>query len=93
MGLFSKKNVVGNVIADHYDTGEVVIQNPFDWLFTITTFALYLDRLAHDIGGTDGVALWQRLFFLASDVHANVIRAESRPPDLPRLQNVRLTRL
>lgn len=80
LDFFSKKNVVGNVIADHYDTCEIVIQNPFDWVHTVTVFALYLDRLAHDIGGASGEALWRRLFFLASDIHDNVIRADSEQP-------------
>jgi len=80
MGIFSKKSVIGNVVADHYDTGEVVVQNPFDWVHTIMLCALYLDRLAHDIGGTAGEKLWNRLFFLASDAYANVIRGESQKP-------------
>jgi hypothetical protein len=80
LGLFSRTTVVGNVLVDHYETGVIVVQNPFDWVHTIMVCALYLDRLAHDIGGLGGEVLWKRLFFLASDVHANVLRVESQQP-------------
>lgn len=77
MGLFSRKEEVGEFIIDHHANGDLVFQTTLNPNMTLINFAFYFGKTVYDLGEYEGTQLWKKLFATSTDVFNNVVVPDS----------------
>lgn len=90
MGIFSKKEEVGEMSLYLYPNHEMVIHNTFShpdqWDMTVIAFSLFLGKTVYDLRDQRGTALWKSIFSLASSAFEVVREKDGIPIEEKLLQ-------